>query len=88
MGMEDAGLTCGAVCVYPSRVAECVAFLKQYGAEQVHSLIYLINRFAYSILDYQDPWHVGTDPDADMDHMDPVFWSVTFKMPTKNNFFL
>jgi hypothetical protein len=36
MGMEDAGLTCGAVCVYPSRVAECVAFLKQYGADQVH----------------------------------------------------
>ena len=36
MGMEDAGITCGAVCVYPSRVAECVAFLNQYGAEQVY----------------------------------------------------
>jgi hypothetical protein len=48
MGMEDAGLTCGAVCVYPSRVAECVAFLKQYGAEQVHYLIYFIDRFTDS----------------------------------------
>ena len=29
MGMEDAGLTCGAVCVYPNRVAECVEALKR-----------------------------------------------------------
>ena len=29
MGMEDAGLTCGAVCVYPNRVAECVQALKR-----------------------------------------------------------
>lgn len=35
MGMDEVGLTCGAVCVYPSRVGECVAFLKQYGAEEV-----------------------------------------------------
>ena len=27
--MEDAGLTCGAVCVYPNRVAECVEALKR-----------------------------------------------------------
>ena len=39
MDMENAGLTCGAVCVYPSRVAECVAFLKQYGAEQVFLVV-------------------------------------------------
>ncbi len=88
MGMEDAGLTCGAVCVYPSRVAECVAFLKQYGAEQVHSLIYLTDRFAYSILDYQDPWHFGTDPDADMDQMDPVFCSVPSRCQQKIFFLL
>ena len=30
MGMEDAGLTCGAVCVYPNRVAECVEALKRF----------------------------------------------------------
>ena len=30
MGMEDAGLTCGAVCVYPNRVAECVHALKRF----------------------------------------------------------
>ena len=29
MGMEDAGITCGAVCVYPNRVAECVEALKR-----------------------------------------------------------
>jgi hypothetical protein len=37
MDMDKEGLTCGAVCVYPSRVAECVALLKQYGAEQVNT---------------------------------------------------
>jgi len=35
MGMEDAGLTCGAVCVYPNRVAECVEALKRYKAEDI-----------------------------------------------------
>ena len=29
MGMEDAGITCGAVCVYPNRVKECVEWLKK-----------------------------------------------------------
>ena len=33
MGMEDAGLTCGAVCVYPNRVAECVEALKRFSKE-------------------------------------------------------
>merc|ERR1712226_754183 len=33
--MEDAGLTCGAVCVYPNRVAECVEALKRYKAEDI-----------------------------------------------------
>jgi len=35
MGMEKAGITCGAVCVYPNRVKECVEFLKKYCAEQI-----------------------------------------------------
>jgi len=35
MGMEDAGITCGAVCVYPNRVKECVEWLKKYKAEHV-----------------------------------------------------
>jgi len=35
MGMLDAGITCGAVCVYPNRVKECVQFLKRYKAEQI-----------------------------------------------------
>merc|ERR1711971_833226 len=35
MGMEDAGLTCGAVCVYPNRVAECVEALKRFKAEDI-----------------------------------------------------
>ena len=34
MGMEDAGLTCGAVCVYPNRVAECVEALKRFKPKQ------------------------------------------------------
>lgn len=28
LGMEDKGITCGAVCVYPNRVADCVKSLK------------------------------------------------------------
>jgi len=35
MEMADAGITTGAVCVYPNRVKECVEFLKNYKAEQV-----------------------------------------------------
>jgi len=31
MGMEEANLTVGAVCVYPSRVPDAVAALKKYG---------------------------------------------------------
>jgi len=31
LGVEDLGITTGAVCVYPSRVAEAVAFLKGTG---------------------------------------------------------
>merc|ERR1719450_2007920 len=33
--MTDAGITTGAVCVYPSRVEECVQYLKRYKAEDV-----------------------------------------------------
>jgi len=35
MDMLDANITTGAVCVYPSRVKECVEFLKRYKAEQI-----------------------------------------------------
>jgi len=35
MGMGEAGLTTGAVCVYPNRVKECVDHLKRYKAESV-----------------------------------------------------
>jgi len=35
MDMVDAGITTGAVCVYPNRVAECVQLLKKYKAEQI-----------------------------------------------------
>merc|ERR1712223_1003007 len=35
MGMEDAGITCGAVCVYPNRVAEWVEALKRYKADDI-----------------------------------------------------
>jgi len=35
MDMADAGITTGAVCVYPSRVKECVQFLKRYKAENI-----------------------------------------------------
>jgi len=35
MGMEGEGITCGAVCVYPNRVAECVEFLKKYKAASI-----------------------------------------------------
>lgn len=35
MDMHTAGLTTGAVCVYPSRVAECVRFLKSIGAGHI-----------------------------------------------------
>ena len=31
--MEDAGLTCGAVCVYPNRVAESVQALKRFSTK-------------------------------------------------------
>ena len=30
MDMEKAGITCGAVCVYPSRVADAVTALKRF----------------------------------------------------------
>ena len=30
MDMTEAGLTTGAVCVYPNRVKECVQLLKKY----------------------------------------------------------
>lgn len=33
LGMEDAGITCGAVCVYPSRVAGAVKALEKIGAD-------------------------------------------------------
>ncbi|CAL4093132.1 unnamed protein product [Meganyctiphanes norvegica] len=33
LGMEDAGLTCGAVCVYPARVVDAVRELKKLGAD-------------------------------------------------------
>jgi len=35
MSAEDLKITCGAVCVYPSMVADCVRFLKQYEASQI-----------------------------------------------------
>jgi len=35
MGMADAGITTGAVCVYPSRVEECVQYLKRYKADNI-----------------------------------------------------
>jgi len=35
MDMSDAGITTGAVCVYPNRVKECVQLLKRYKAESV-----------------------------------------------------
>lgn len=35
MDMVEAGLTTGAVCVYPNRVKECVQLLKKYKAENV-----------------------------------------------------
>jgi len=35
MDMAEAGLTTGAVCVYPNRVKECVQLLKKYKAEHV-----------------------------------------------------
>jgi len=35
MDMAGAGLTTGAVCVYPNRVKECVELLKKYKAEQI-----------------------------------------------------
>jgi len=35
MDMVDEGITTGAVCVYPNRVAECVQLLKKYKAEQI-----------------------------------------------------
>jgi len=35
MGVEPLGITCGAVCVYPSRVAEVVQFLEKYGASHI-----------------------------------------------------
>lgn len=33
LGMEESGLQCGAVCVYPARVAGAVASLKRIGAD-------------------------------------------------------
>jgi len=35
MGMGGAGITTGAVCVYPNRVKECVEFLRRYNAENI-----------------------------------------------------
>ncbi|XP_023335257.1 deoxyribose-phosphate aldolase isoform X2 [Eurytemora carolleeae] len=35
MGAESLNITCGAVCVYPSRVAECVQFLQKYNASHI-----------------------------------------------------
>lgn len=35
MDMAGAGITTGAVCVYPNRVKECVQFLKKYKAEHI-----------------------------------------------------
>lgn len=35
MGMEDANITTGAVCVYPSRVVDAVEALKKFGAEHI-----------------------------------------------------
>jgi len=35
MELQDIGLTCGAVCVYPNRVADCARFLKAAGASQI-----------------------------------------------------
>ena len=37
MGAESLNITCGAVCVYPSRVPECVQFLQKYNASHVSS---------------------------------------------------
>jgi len=33
--MLCSGLTCGAVCVYPNRVGDCVASLKAAGASHI-----------------------------------------------------
>merc|ERR1719391_1869437 len=35
MDAEGLGITCGAVCVYPSRVAEVVQYLQKYDASQI-----------------------------------------------------
>jgi len=35
LGLQDLGLTCGAVCVYPNRVSDCVKYLKLAGASHI-----------------------------------------------------
>lgn len=35
MKVEDLGISCGAVCVYPNRVADCVKYLKSLGASNI-----------------------------------------------------
>jgi deoxyribose-phosphate aldolase len=35
INMQDKGITCGAVCVYPNRVADCVKYLKAAGASHI-----------------------------------------------------
>ena len=35
MGMDDVNLTVGAVCVYPSRVADAVKALKKFGLADI-----------------------------------------------------
>ena len=40
MDVEGLKITCGAVCVYPSRVKETVEFLAKYGASQVRYIVF------------------------------------------------
>ena len=51
MDAEGLNITCGAVCVYPSRVKETVAFLAKYGAGQVRLFIYGVkpHRVKYTV---------------------------------------
>ena len=35
LGVQELGVTCGAVCVYPNRVPDAVAALKKIGATRI-----------------------------------------------------
>ena len=72
LGVQELGVTCGAVCVYPSRVPDAVAALKKIGAAHI----------PVAAGENGDAWGLGCEEEEDVGgmgtvHFDDKIWQLS-----------